>query len=91
MKYRRTYYVNLDSISAFLHDHPNAIAASLVKTGIPQVYAVTTESEYTEAEMHMQVLRTQLECDDYLTEEEKAAMEYSIECIKTLQDMGVIQ
>ena len=91
MKYRRTYYVELDSISAFLREHTNVIATQLVKTGIPQVYAVTTESEYTEAEMHMQVLRTQLECDEYLTEEEKAAMEFSIDCIKTLKDMGVIK
>ena len=91
MKYRRTYYVQLDSISAFLREHKNVIAINLVKTGIPQVYAVTTESLYTEAEMHMQVLRTQLECDEYLTEEEKVAMEFSIDCIKTLKDMGVIK
>lgn len=91
MKYRRTYYVQLDSISAFLREHKNVIAINLVKTGIPQVYAITVESEYTEAEMHMQVLRTQLECDEYLTEEEKAAMEFSIGCIKTLKDMGVIK
>ena len=91
MKYRRTYYVQLDSISACLREHTNVIAIQLVKTGIPQVYAVITESLYTEAEMHMQVLRTQLECDEYLTEEEKAAMEFSIDCIKTLKDMGVIK
>lgn len=87
----RTHYLTLDSLTPFLREHTNVIAVSLVKTGIPQVYAVTTESNYTPAEMHMQVLRTQLECDEYLTEEEKAAMEFSIDCIKTLKDMGVIK
>lgn len=91
MKYRRTYYVQLDSISAFLREHTNVIAINLVKTGIPQIYAVTTESEYTEAEIHMQVIRTWLDNNEYLTDEEKAAMEFGIDCIKTLKDMGVIK
>ena len=91
MKNRSTYYMVLDSLAPFLREHSNVIAIELVKAGNPQIYAVTTESLYTEAEMHMQVLRTQLECDEYLTEEEKAAMEFSIDCIKTLKDMGVIK
>ncbi len=90
MKFRRTYYMKLDSISAFLREHKNVIATQLVKTGIPQVYAVTTESDYTEAEVHMEVLRTLIHYVD-VTDEEKVAIEYSIDCIKTLQDMGVIK
>ena len=95
MKYRCTYYVELDSISAFLHDHPNVIATNLVKTGIPQVYAVTTESDYTEAETHMEVLNHLASYGNdyllYLNDEEIVAMEYAIECIKTLKDMGIIK
>ena len=92
MKYRRTYYVPLDSLTPFLREHSNVIATQLVKTGIPQVYAVTTESVYIPAEVHMEVLRTFLDnFDAVLNNEEKAAMEYSIDCIKTLQDMRVIK
>lgn len=57
----------------------------------PEYVNIMQEVEQTEAETHMQVLRTQLECDEYLTEEEKAAIEYSIECIKTLDDMGILK
>lgn len=49
------------------------------------------EIEQTEVEMHMEHLRTLLEYDEYLKEEEKAAIEYAIECIKTLDDMGIIK
>lgn len=52
---------------------------------------IMQEVEQTDAEIHMKHLRTMLGCDDYLTEEEKAALEYSIDCIKTLNDMGVIK
>lgn len=91
MKYRRTYYVELDSVSAFLRKHPHTIAINLVKTGIPQVYAITVESDYTEAEIHMEVLRNILNTVDNINDEEKAAMEFGIDCIKTLKDMGVIK
>lgn len=55
------------------------------------VIDIVQEVEQSEAEMHMEHLRTLLEVDEYLTEEEKAAIEYAIECIKTLDDMGIIK
>ena len=55
------------------------------------VYHITTEIDYTEPEYNMLILRTMLNNIANLTEEEKAALEYSIAAIKTLADMGVIK
>lgn len=52
---------------------------------------IVQEIEQTEAEMHMEHLHNILEYIDILTDEEKAAIEYSIECIKTLDDIGIIR
>lgn len=57
-------------------------------------FHVTTENDYTESEFNMLVLRTLLNNSKrtvFLTDEEKNALEYSISCIKTLTDMGVIK
>ena len=60
----------------------------------PEYVSIVHETEQSEAEMHMDVLNTFINDEHYihiLTEEEKTAMEFSIDCIKTLKDMGVIK
>ena len=48
--------------------------------------------EMSKAEFNMTVLNGLLiEESVHITEEEKAAIEYAIECIKTLDDMGIIK
>lgn len=50
------------------------------------------EQDLTKAEYNMLVLNNALKhIDDVLNDDEKAAIEYAIECIKTLDDMGIIK
>lgn len=51
------------------------------------------EREMSKAEFNMEVLNDLLKYDTYVkfVEEEKAAIEYAIECIKTLDEMGIIK
>lgn len=56
-----------------------------------EVYHITTEIDYTEPEYNMLILRTMVNTVEFLTAEEKNAIEYAISSIKTLADMGVIK
>lgn len=47
--------------------------------------------ELSKAEYNMVVLNKLLDESAGIVEEEKAAIEYAIECIKTLDDMGIIK
>jgi hypothetical protein len=50
------------------------------------------ENDLSKAEYNMVVLNKLLVDETAgITEEEKAAIEYAIECIKTLDDMGIIK
>ena len=91
MKIRERIKLSEEDILPFLHAHKgdNVQVVSIDEFG---KYTVTYESEYTEAEFNMSVLRT---LDDsikfYLTDEEKNAIDYAIGAIKTLADMGVLK
>ena len=47
--------------------------------------------EMSKAEYNMSILNILQHTDGLLNDEEKAAIEYAIECIKTLDDMGIIK
>lgn len=91
MKVLEHYTVPLESLPDFLSEHldEKLTINSLTETEA----AISIEQEYTTAEMHMGILRTAISnnTDNKFTAEEIAAMEYSINAIKTLIDMGVIE
>ena len=89
MKVKKHILLTDKSISEFAAEHLDEHFKFFSVSG--NVIDIVQETEQTEAEMHMEHLRNLLECDQYLTEEEKAAIEYAIECIKTLDDMGIIK
>lgn len=53
-------------------------------------FHITTEVDYTDYEYRMLTIRTIINTNSSLTDDEKNALEYAISCIKTLADMGVI-
>lgn len=95
MKIREHHIIPEYSIHAFLYAHVNddIRIEEITKDG----YKVSYLIEYNTPELHMQALRTLI--DEHrqrygalsLTQEELAAMEYSISAIKTLVDMGVLK
>jgi len=90
MKITEHFDVPKENLSDFLKE----IAGddfTIISNSESKMYHITTEIDYTEPEYHMLVLRTILNNVDNLTDEEKNALEYSISCIKTLSDMGVIK
>lgn len=89
MKVRKHILIEFGKLSEFARDH---IDETFKIYDVKATYIdLVQEVEQSEAEMHMEHLHTLLEVDEYLTEEEKAAIEYAIECIKTLDDMGIIR
>ena len=89
MKFRKHNVLGFKDIPFFATEH---LGESFMFYKVTSNYVdIVQETEQTEAELHMEHLHTLLECDEYLTEEEKAAIEYAIECIKTLDDMGIIK
>lgn len=89
MKVNKHILLTDKSISEFAAGHLDEHFKFFSVSG--NVIDIVQETDQTEAEMHMEHLRTLIDCDDYLTDEEKAAIEYAIECIKTLDDMGIIK
>lgn len=74
----------------FVRDHMNE---KLIATkSNSEFISFKIENDLTKAEYNMLVLNNMLNHFDVtLLDEEKAAIEYSIACIKTLDDMGIIK
>ena len=89
MKVRKHIFLDFGKLSEFACNHIGE-TFKIYEANATHIDLVQ-EVEQSEAEMHMEHLRTLLEVDEYLTEEEKAAIEYAIECIKTLDDMGILK
>ena len=77
------------NICDFLANHVDETMR--VKKVFDNAMVFAIEQDRPTPEIHMEQLGNMLGCDNYLSEEEKAALEYAIDCIKTLQDMGVIK
>lgn len=90
MKILEHFYVPVKDLPEFLSDNRAVKFKDIEYNRTDNTVHFTKEEEYTTAEFHMLTLRTLLNTATDLTEEEKAAAEYSIACIKTLKDMGVI-
>ena len=57
-----------------------------------ELICLDIEHEMSKAEFNMYILNNLLVDENiHITEEEKAAIEYAIECIKSLDDMGIIK
>lgn len=88
MKVREHILLSKDNFLKYAMEH---IGESFkFYSATPNYVDIVQEVEQTEAEMHAEHLHNILEYTD-VTEEEKAAIEYAIECIKTLDDMGIIK
>lgn len=90
MKIVEHFHVAVKDLPEFLSDNRATKFKSIDYDVTTNKVTFIKEVEYTEAEFHMLTLRTLLNTATDLTEEEKAAAEYAIACIKTLKDMGII-
>ena len=88
MKVLENYAVPIDELADFLLDRVDE--KLIIKKFTKEEVTIAIEKEYTEAEFHMGVLFNIAHHTD-TTLEEKNACEYAINCIKTLDDMGVIK
>jgi hypothetical protein len=77
-------------ITQFVREH---IDEKIIPTkSTLQSVSFKIEKDVTEVEYNMLVLNSMLKnIDDVLTENEKTAINYAIECIKTLDDMGILK
>lgn len=90
MKIVEHFYVPVKDLPEFLSDNRAVKFKDIDYDRKENTVHFTKEEEYTTSEFYMLTLRTLLNTATDLTEEEKAAAEYSIACIKTLKDMGVM-
>ena len=88
MKVKKHILLSYNKVSRFAGEHLGETFK--IYAVEPTHIDLVQEIEQTEAEMHMEHLHNILEYTD-LKEEEKAAIEYAIECIKTLDDMSIIK
>lgn len=87
MKVVEKFVVPLEQLPDFLFAHTGQTLT--IKDITEKEAIIHTTSDYTEAEFHMGVLLT-FRNSDFSTLEEKNAVDYAINAIKTLVDMGVI-
>lgn len=88
MKVMENYTVPTDELADFILDRVGDTL--LIKNFTKEEVTIAIEKDYTEAEFHMGVLFNIAHKTD-ATLEEKNACDYAINCIKTLDDMGVIK
>lgn len=90
MKMYKRYQVRPVDLPKFMKDHVDeCIVFRIMKQDLMCLDIV---QEMSKAEYNMLVLNNMLKhIDDVLNEDEKVAIEYAIECIKTLDDMGIIK
>ena len=92
MIWQRKEHIPPQKICSYLKEHTGE-TLTIEWTAGANLFTVTSEVNYSEAEFNMEVLHTLLveNLHGALVDEEKNAVEYAIGAIKTLVDMGVIK
>ena len=88
MKVIEHYEVPKESLSDFLAEHTEELIK--IKSVTPDKITCTIEQDYTVPELHIKDLFMLSKSYD-LTDEETASIQYAIDAIKTLVDMGVLK
>ena len=90
MKTFERHVINASNVVSFMIDH--ADEAIIFREMYADNVCIDVVRELSKAEFNMVVLNKLLiEESVHITDEEVAAIEYAIECIKTLDDMGIIK
>lgn len=90
MKIYERHEINPSNVLRFMIDH--ADESIIFREMYADKVCIDIEKEMSKAEHNMVVLNKLLNDETAgIVEEEKAAIEYAIECIKTLDDMGIIK
>lgn len=89
MKVKKRALLSYGDVQKFANEH---IGETFKIYAVKPTYVdLEQEIEQSVAEIHMESLHTMLQWVDIFNDDEKAAIEYAIECIKTLDDMGIIK
>ena len=92
MIWQRKEHIPPQKFCSYLKEHTGE-TLTIEWTAGTNLFTVTSEGNYSEAEFNMEVLHT-LSVENLhgeLVEEEKNAIDYAIGAIKTLADMGVLK
>lgn len=90
MKTYERHEINPSNVVRFMIDH--ADEAIIFREMYADKVCIDVVHDLSKAEYNMVVLNKLLVDETAgITEEEKAAIEYAIECIKTLDDMGILK
>ncbi len=88
MKVLEYYEVPKENLSDFLAEHTEELIK--IKSVTPLQVTCTIEQDYTVPELHIKHLAL-FALENDLTDEETASIQYAIDAIKTLVDMGVLK